>query len=347
LQSLDKFQLSTSNVRQWLSKLLTKYAVFVPLELEKQVHWHRLEPADLESGSDTITPALRRIRASEPVKSFMMQARQRVGTLPEKLEPEDPTPRVLLGVKNCDLVSLRVHDRILTNGEFKDPFYMAQRKNTIVVVADCPAPEESCFCNLLDLTPYAAYDADAVVSVSGDDWLLEVGDRAKGLVEAASDLFRTVGDTEPAVTAREEERKAAVAALSRINPKPWNPDLPAVVAARRSDEPFWQRHAEKCVECFGCLMGCPTCYCFLLYDQARDKGLDRTRVWDACYLAAYARVGGGANPRAEFLKRFANRFVCKFSDFKNDHGMFACSGCGRCFKACMGKIDIREVLGEL
>ena len=64
-------------------------------------------------------------------------------------------------------------------------------------------------------------------------------------------------------------------------------------------------------------------------------------------MAAYARVGGGANPRAEFLKRFANRFLCKFSDFKFDHGMFACSGCGRCFKACMGKIDIRVVLGEL
>jgi Fe-S oxidoreductase len=84
-----------------------------------------------------------------------------------------------------------------------------------------------------------------------------------------------------------------------------------------------------------------------LYDQAKEQGLDRTRVWDACYEAAYARVGGGANPRAEFIRRFANRFDCKWKEFKRDHGMYACSGCGRCLKACMGKIDIRNVLGEL
>ena len=344
---MAKYLLSHANVRQWLSRLLTRYAVFVPLEKEKQVHWHRLEIRDLETQPDALTPALRRIRASEPVKSFMMQPRQRVAGLPDSVEPDDKTPRVLLGLKNCDVVPLRVHDRILANGEFKDPFYLAQRKNTILVVADCPAPEDSCFCNLLGLTPYAGYDADAVLSVSEDTWLLDVEERAKELVEAASDLFRMAGETDPEITRREEERKAAVAALNRINPKPWNPDLAAVVAARRSDASFWQKHAEKCVECFGCLMGCPTCYCFLLYDQARDQGLDRTRVWDACYLAAYARVGGGANPRVEFVKRFANRFVCKFSDFKNDHGMFSCSGCGRCFKSCMGKIDIRKVLGEL
>jgi Fe-S oxidoreductase len=83
-------------------------------------------------------------------------------------------------------------------------------------------------------------------------------------------------------------------------------------------------------------------------DQKPETGMvDRTRVWDACYLPAYARVGGGANPRVEFVKRFANRFACKFSDFKTDHGMYACSGCGRCFVACMGKIDIRKVLREL
>jgi len=339
--------LSGANVHQWLSRLLARYAVFVPIEQEKQVHWHRLDASDLETEPATLTPALRRIRASEPVKSFMLNPRQQVGSFPDKFEPGETKTRVLLGVKNCDLVPLKVHDEILGEGEFKDPFYLAQRENTILVAADCPVPEESCFCNLLGLTPYAGEGADAVLSVSDGEYLLEVGEKGRQLIDAAPDLFQKAGEGDAAVVKRGEERKAAVAALSRINPKQWNPDLPAAVAAKRKDESFWQKHAEKCVECFGCLMGCPTCYCFLLYDQAREKGLDRTRVWDACYLAAYARVGGGANPRAEFVKRFANRFICKFSDFKTDHGMFACSGCGRCFKACMGKIDIRKVLGEL
>jgi len=346
LQSLDRLALPEAQRDQWLLKLLDKHLVYIPVLYEDRVHWRRLDPADLNPGAG-IAPALRRIRASEPVKSFMFNPRQQVGAFPEKLDPAEPRTRVLLGVKNCDLVPLKVHDRILTDGEFKDPFYVAQRKNTILVAADCPVPEESCFCNLLGLTPFATDGADAVLSVSDGDYLLEVGERGQELVDAAPDLFQKVDDGDGRIAKRDEGRKAAVAALSRINPKPWNPDLAAAVAAKRKDESFWRKHAEKCVECFGCLMGCPTCYCYLLYDQVREKGLDRTRVWDACYLAAYARVGGGANPRAEFVKRFANRFICKFSDFKNDHGMFACSGCGRCFKACMGKIDIRKVLAEL
>ncbi len=347
LHSLNRLVLAEAQRDQWLLKLLEKHLVYIPVLYDDRVHWSLLDPADLGSGVHTLTPALRRIRASEPVKSFMFNPRQQVAAFPEESGPAETKTRVLLGVKNCDLVPLRVHDKILADGEFKDPFYTAQRKNTILVAADCPAPEESCFCNLLGLTPYAGEGADAVLSVGDDGYLFEVGERGQELVRVAPELFQEVGSSDARVARRDSERESAAAALNRINPQPLNPHLSAAVAAKRNDDSFWQKHAEKCVECFGCLMGCPTCYCFLLYDQAREKGLDRTRVWDACYLAAYARVGGGANPRAEFVKRFANRFICKFSDFKTDHGMYACTGCGRCFKACMGKIDIRKVLAEL
>jgi sulfhydrogenase subunit beta (sulfur reductase) len=344
---LSAYLLNKSNLHQWLSKLMARYAVHVPMEHEKQVHWHRLEHRDLETEPDTITPAQRRIRASEPVKSFMFQPRQQVGSFPDSFEPAQPAPRVLLGIKNCDLVPLKVHDKILGEGEFRDPFYLAQRKSTILVAADCPTPEQSCFCNLLGLTPYAREGADATLSVVDGNWLLDVAGSGQELVSTAPELFTQLTGETSETLKRDEERRVAVATLNMINARPLNPDLSGAIAARLHDEAFWRKHAETCVECLGCLMGCPTCYCFLLYDQAKEKGLDRTRTWDACYEAAYARVGGGANPRAEFIKRFANRFDCKWNQFKHDHGMYACSGCGRCFKACMGKIDIRNVLGEL
>lgn len=344
---MGAYLLAKSSVHQWLSKLMARYAVFVPIERESQTHWHLLEPKDLETEPDAIAPAQRRIRASEPVKSFMFQPRQQVSSFPEPLRLAEPAPRVLLGIKNCDLIPLKVHDKILGEGEFKDPFYTAQRKNTMLVVADCPVPEQSCFCNLLGLAPYAGEGGDAVLSIVDGDWLLEVGKSGQELVDYAPELFaRLTGETTETAK-RAEERQAAVATLNGINPRPWNPDLPGAIAAKLGDAAFWSKHADTCVECYGCLMGCPTCYCFLLYDQAKEKGLERTRAWDACYEAAYARVGGGANPRAEFIKRFANRFDCKWNQFKRDHGMYACSGCGRCYKACMGKIDIRKVLGEL
>ncbi|MBN2464510.1 4Fe-4S dicluster domain-containing protein [candidate division WOR-3 bacterium] len=344
---MGEYVLPKSNISQWLSKLLAKYAVYVPIEVEKQVHWHLLEPRDLEKEPDAITPAQRRIRASEPVKSFMFQPRRQVASFPEPFTPEVSKPRVLLGIKSCDIAALKVHDKILGEGEFKDPFYLAQRKNTLLVVADCPEPEQSCFCNLLGLTPYAMEAGDAVLSVVDGNWVLGVTESGKGLVDLASELFTELREGSSELARRDEQRHTALVTLNMTNTKPWNPDLAGAVAAKLSDTAFWNKHAETCVECFGCLMGCPTCYCFLLYDQARDAGVDRTRAWDACYEAAYARVGGGANPRAEFVKRFANRFSCKFSAFKTDHGMYACTGCGRCLKSCMGKIDIRKVLGEL
>ena len=338
--------LSIAQRDQWLAKLLERFTVYVPAEREGQVHWHRLEPADMNSGVDTITPALRRIRASEPVKSFMFGPRQQVAAFPEPFQPEEPKTRVLLGVKACDLMPLKVHDRILGEGEFKDPFYLARRRSTILVAADCPVPEDCCFCTLVGLKPYPTEGADMYLSVAGDSYLISVEGRGRELVDFAPELFRPADD--PTLIARRDaEREAAVATLERINPVEFRPDVPAALAERLHETTYWQRHAETCVECFGCLMGCPTCYCFILYDQAREKGVDRTRAWDACYEAAYARVGGGANPRAEFVRRFANRFDCKFKEFKNDYGFFACSGCGRCFRACMGHIDLRKVIGGL
>jgi NAD-dependent dihydropyrimidine dehydrogenase PreA subunit len=343
---VSRYTLPVKAREQWLARLLEHYSVVVPVVREDRVHWRRLSTADLGQGEDSLTPALVRIRAAEPAKSFMFQPRQMVASLPESEPPAEDKPRLLIGAKSCDLVPLRVHDRILGEGQFADPYYGTQRRRTTIIAADCPKPEDSCFCNLLGGQPYAVDGADVTLAVGDGFYLFEsLTPEGEEMLMAEASLMQPATDAQ--VAARDDSRRAAVEALGRTNPKPLKPDLPKAVAARSDDEAFWSRHAATCVECYGCLMGCPTCYCFLLYDKAKETGLDRTRIWDACYEAAYARVGGGANPRAEFLKRFANRFDCKFNQFKNDHGFYACSGCGRCYRACMGKIDIRKVLAEL
>ena len=57
----------------------------------------------------------------------------------------------------------------------------------------------------------------------------------------------------------------------------------------------------------------------------------------------FARVAGGANPRAHRAARLRNRFEKKFSYFPEVLGCYACDGCGRCTEACTGNIDIRKV----
>jgi predicted aldo/keto reductase-like oxidoreductase len=62
-------------------------------------------------------------------------------------------------------------------------------------------------------------------------------------------------------------------------------------------------------------------------------------------LKNFARVAGGANPRAHRAERLLNRFDKKFNYFAEIlGGTYACDGCGRCTEACTGNIDIRDVL---
>lgn len=334
---------SDTNWRQWLARLVESRAVFFPAAVEERVHWQRLQLAGLTPGGISPAPAFRAVRAAEPVKSFFFVPVERVATFPDRLEPGGADRRVLLGVKGCDLAALKVHDRMFLSGEFADPFYRQRRESTVLIAADCPVPADSCFCNLVGGRPYAVEDADLALAVIDGTFLIEVlSEAGDELLQAGSDLFQPA--TESLVQKRNEERRAAERRLAEINPSPLRDGLPSALAARDRDGQFWADAAKECVECSGCLMGCPTCYCFLLYDKAREGGMDRTRVWDACYLAAYQRVGGGANPRGEFLKRFVNRFDCKFQHFRNANGFYACSGCGRCFTTCMGRIDIRKVL---
>lgn len=337
-----------------LQRLRSLGTVFVPLTTNARSHWRLLDGDVGAEVAEGVFAALRGIRPAEPVKSFLFASRQRVAAMPATA-PGEPGRTVIFGMKNCDLVPLKVHERVLGEGEFSDPFYVGRSAASIRVVADCPVPEQSCFCNLPGLKPYAEAGADVLLSPLKAALLFEsLTPAGEEFVKAAGDVLRPTTGAE--LAERDALRKSAVDALAHSNPKPWGADLPAAVAARLPDTAFWRKHAEACVECFACLMGCPTCYCFLLYDEARAAGFERRRVWDACYEAAYARVGGGANERGAFLKRFANRFACKWHDWAEDSAkrglkagepaFFSCSGCGRCLRSCMGKIDIRRVLGE-
>ena len=349
LKLLETYFLPNPRRGAWLARLAGQFNLFYPAEIEKRIHWQRYNSGEFQLEG----VALKRIRAAEPIKGFLFAPRERVASFPQPLAPESvnvaPGPGVrtlLFGVKGCDLPGLAVHERMFLSGEFKDPFYAQRLKNTVLVASDCPIPEQTCFCNLLGLKPYVTEGVDLSVSVLDEGWLVEVlTERGKGLIEEARDGFQKAG--EELIAKREGQRQRAMQLLKEQNPREWNPELAQAIAIKSRDLDFWQKAAGDCVECFGCLLTCPTCFCYLLYDQGNAERFERTRVWDFCYLPMYARVGGGANPRPRFIQRFINRFQCKFMHSKNQNGFYACSGCGRCFTTCMGKIDIRNILGQL
>jgi len=375
------FYLAKDKIDLWAARLAEEYAVYFPAIRENCVHFQRFDAKFLDRGRDAtscrLPPvwALERIRAVEPVKSFLFAARETVASFPSSEPPPGKQRRqIIIGAKNCDMMPLQVHQKLFLEREHIDPFYQQRLANTIIVSADCPVPESTCLCNLLGLPPYVESGSDINLTAFEDGYLVEpISAVGRDLVFGRDKPFRPA--TEDEVETRDRLRRQAVAALKEINPKPWRKDL-ADVVDQAKDEKFWREAARDCVECYGCLMTCPTCFCYLLYDQAgkepqmhaneRESGgkepqvnaskrnpgeplvsFDRVKIWDACYYEGYARVGGGANARPKMWERFRNRFHCKWMNCTRDWGLHSCSGCGRCYAVCMGKIDIRKILGAM
>lgn len=340
---MEYIVIPATKFEEWLFSFLDDFEIFLPVLEENQPHFRRVKKEDFERPSKKLTLALEKIRPAESIKGFFFPPRELVAKGFEEGLEKEKTKRLLIGAKNCDLMPLKVHQKMFLNGKYVDPFYQERLDRTTIISADCPIPAITCFCNLLGLLPYPTTGSDVNITVLKDCYLLEsFTDKGRELIQARPNLVRPAREEE--IEKRNEQRKKACQILETINPKPWSEDLATKIASIRKDE-FWQQQAKTCIECFGCLMVCPTCFCYLLYDQAKSENdFERTKIWDGCYYPAYARVGGGINPRAEFIQRFKNRFHCKFLNCFFDFNFYACSGCGRCFSVCSGEIDIRKVL---
>ena len=326
--------LPIDKVSDFLKALSNDGTVFYPFCENGKTHLQRFV-----EGREFI-PDLEKIRTVENVKHFFFPSRHTVAKFPRD-EKTKPSPTYLFGIKNCDLRGVEVYDRVFLKWDPMDPSYKERREHTVLISADCPKPQDSCFCNLVGLNPYGEGICDINFTVVSRGLLFEVfTGKGEDIVTKHKSLFRDASEDDE--KERANKRKGALSKLRKTNEKPLKKNLSARIASAGKDR--IREYRAECVECHSCLHGCPTCYCFLLSDYAKGADVERVRVWDACYYAAYARVGGGANPRSRFDDRFWNRFNCKFNYFNEYENMYACSGCGRCWLGCSAKIDIREIL---
>jgi sulfhydrogenase subunit beta (sulfur reductase) len=334
---MKSYLLSPDKILTFVKQLSRDGSLYYPMFEEGRTHLVRFDEAK------EFKPDFMRIRTAENIKHFFFPSRDTVAAFP-KDKTRQVDRRYLFGVKNCDLRGVDVYDRVFMGWEPVDPFYKEHRDKTILISADCPEPEDSCFCNLLGLNPYPDAISDLNFTELPNGLLFEAyTKRGEEIIDAYRNMFAEATETD------ENERKAirddAAKKLNEMNSKPFRKDLSARVEAAGKEN--IRNARDECVECHACLHACPTCYCFLLSDYKKGEDIERVRIWDACYYAAYARVGGGANPRSELDERFWNRFRCKFDFFTKYENIYGCSGCGRCLLGCSAKIDIREILWKI
>ena len=326
-------------------------SVLGPISTEGLSWLHRVEAASAPSGS--IVEALRRPRAAQSAKGSLLAASEPVGRYGRDAPAATATetaPLVLLGVRACELRALGYLDKVMLGGDFDDPTYRARREATTLVACDCAECAETCFCTLVGGRPFATEGFDVNLTPLKEGWLVEAaGEKGAKLLEASQ-----LADAAPAQLAERDKLRAEITERVRSQNAKYGfsaddgnqPQLP------EGNDDGWGRFAADCVECGACTNICPTCHCFYLYDHTPSpETFERVRTWDSCLFGTYHRMAGGVNmklsPRPNLLSRLANRVLHKFTYSPQQYGLLGCVGCGRCIDACLGAIDIRDVVQEL
>ena len=339
--------ITPADLQEWLKNLSVRYDVFVPAKKGQQRFYKKFS-----SSSDAFV--IGEVRPFEPLKAFFSRAREVVAQgFSDSIPPFPKKPFAIVGVKACDLKGFKVQDFVFMPPDAQDPVYAKNREANLVISADCTCAIETCFCLALGVQPFPRENFDINLSQVKDGFVVSIAS-AKGEAAVAGNpgLFR---DALPeAVAERDAVRQAVINAVQknlRDHSVPLEANLSGAVE-KNFQSGIWADEAKTCVECGACNTICPTCHCFLLYDQKTpghpdQAQMERLRIWDSCMIKDFARVAGGGNPRKMLWMRLRNRFEKKFDFFPKVSGITACTGCGRCISACPAKIDIRRVLRRL
>jgi ferredoxin len=288
------------------------------------------------------------VRALQPLKPFFFSALEEVAEYPSKEETslKESKRFTIVGAAGCDLRAIQALDKVFLEGDFKDPFYEEKRNKALIIGIDCTEPLETCFCTLVGVNPYGEKTFDLNLTKIEGGYVVEVGsDKGKEVVEADKTLFKPATDKH--LSQREAIRSKAKETVEKQSKEFKPPGTWQEVLASAYEDGSWTRNVETCVECGACLFICPTCQCFLLYDQKYGDRYKRLKMWDTCAYRSFTRVAGGANPRDRLIERFRHRYYHKLDYFPKSYGFEGCTGCGRCIIACPGEIDMRKVLKEI
>jgi len=287
------------------------------------------------------------IRTCVPVKEFLFPMREVAAVYPEPAEPEDIKPFAVFGLKDCDLRSLEILDKVFMDADFVDPLYVSRRQKMLVISSDCTEAGKSCFCNVFGGKSYATEGFDLNVSKTRDGFIIEAGSqKGQDFIEKHSGLF---SDAPEALILERGENRAQVQSRLEENNADLQFDGSTIREAVENgrDSEVFDIEAKNCVECQACTRVCPTCHCYYLYDTKQKDYFAKMKMWDSCMRCGYAAVAGGANPRKILGDRMKHRLLHKFVYFLDRYGINMCVGCGRCVDADAGGMDLREILGKL
>ncbi len=259
-------------------------------------------------------------------------------------ETVESSPKLLFGVRPCDLKGILFADDFYKRN-FEDKYYLSRIKDRFIVAKGCiKSLRLTCFCASAKTGPFADTGYDLQLVETSDSYLVEAGSKngedfikkyAKFFADSSGDVNTNISQIKLKAAESIELRVDFQKALELMGKEDFFP------------QENYKRIGERCVYCGGCLYVCPTCTCFNVFDNIKDKKGVRMRNWDACVFEGYTRETSGHNPRKEKWQRTSRRYEHKL---KYDHkvtGMSGCVGCGRCLSSCPVDIGISKFIQEI
>ena len=328
---------------KWLDEILASYTVIAPVRQGTYTNFSVI------SSSDQVDMKEVNARTS-PKNLFFPKTERLFGFASDRqqvdLDGQEPeiSPQVLFGTRPCDARAVTMLDLVFDTDTFRDSRYVARRQATTIVTFACKQLAASCFCTRVGSNPADAAGSDIIVVELADGRLAIRPLTAKG-----QDLLKTASlpstACEPDLAAFEEALDTAKQAADEA--EPIKPQELAEKLAKIYDSDFWDRDHQRCLGCGTCTYLCPTCHCFDIADEAKDRTGQRVRNWDSCMFSLFTLHASGHNPRNIQKPRLRQRVMHKFSYTVDRYNQAFCVGCGRCVTRCSVNIDIRQILKEL
>jgi len=263
------------------------------------------------------------------------------GKIIETVKPQ--ARRLFFGLRACDVKAMLFMDDFFKRN-FEDIYYLNRSMEKLLVIVGCKRPLENCFCTSVKTGPFLEKGFDLQLIDIGNKYLVEIGSKkGKEFVASYGRFFDEASedDVEKSNTAKCNTEQAVSLRL----------DFEKAIKKFCEDKvpnQIYERIAQRCIYCGGCLYVCPTCTCFNVFDEQNARfGGSRYRNWDACVFEGYTREASGHNPRLEKWVRTSRRYEHKLKYDYLTTKMSGCVGCGRCLSTCPVNIGISQVIEEV
>jgi len=293
--------------------------------------------------------ALKYIPTILPPKKYFMPPREKMldfdisGGKPKDAANLDAEKVALFGVHTCDLAGIQCLNMVFSERP-RDYNYLRRKENIFIIGLECnDYCDQHASCALVgNHYPNGGYDL--FFTDLGDRFIVHVGtQKGEELVESLAMAKASSADLSALDKVREHKKTAFKNEIG-VEVKA----LPAIFA-KGVESAVWKDVGSRCVSCGNCTNVCPTCYCFDMSDTINldMKTGSRNRTWDSCQFETFAAVAGGENFREERSARQRHRYFRKFKYSVDKFYRSFCTGCGRCTRTCMAKINLKETLTAL